>query len=87
MENALVGCSSLKNLFSFIFKILMNVQMDNITVHTDASISYPKMENSLVLVQRDTNSEQTNDLVKMSMNVSGKYWCHLVVVNAPFFAG
>ena len=51
----------------------MNVQMDNITVHTDASISYPKMENSLVHVQRDTNSEQTNDLVKMSMNVSGKY--------------
>ena len=51
----------------------MNVQMDNITVHTDASISYLKMENSLVLVQRDINSEQTNDLVKMSMNVSGKY--------------
>ena len=73
MENALVGCSSLKNLFSFTFKILMNVQMDNITVHTDASISYPKMENSLVHVQRDINSEQTNDLVKMSMNVSGKH--------------
>lgn len=51
----------------------MNVQMDNITVHTDASISYQKMENSLVLVQRDTNSEQTNDLAKMLMNVSGKY--------------
>lgn len=51
----------------------MNVQMDNITVHTDASISYLKMENSLVLVQRDINSEQTNDLVKMSMNVSGKH--------------
>ena len=47
--------------------------MDNTTVHTDASISYPKMENSLVHVQRDTNSEQTNDLVKMSMNVSGKH--------------
>ena len=72
MENALVGCSN-NNIFLFIFKILMNVQMDNITVHTDASISYQKMENSLVHVQRDTNSEQTNDLVKMSMNVSGKY--------------
>jgi len=47
--------------------------MDNITVHTDASISYPKMENSLVLVQKDTNSELTNDHVKMLMNVSGKY--------------
>ena len=51
----------------------MNVQMDNITVHTDVSISYPKMENSLVLVQKDTNSELTNDHVKMLMNVSGKY--------------
>ena len=61
----------------------MNVQMDNITVHTDASISYPKMENSLVLVQRDTNSEQTNDLVKMSMNVSGKYFASSCGDGAP----
>ena len=59
--------------------------MDNITVHTDASISYPKMENSLVLVQKDTNSELTNDHVKMLMNVSGKYQRHLVrVYNFPF---
>ena len=66
--------------------------MDNITVHTDASISYPKMENSLVLVQKDTNSELTNDHVKMLMNVSGKYQRHLVleqrqlvrVYNLPF---
>ena len=47
--------------------------MDNTTVHTDVSINYQKMENFLVLVQRDTNSEQTNDHVKMLMNVSGKY--------------
>ena len=51
----------------------MSVQMDNITVHTDVSISYPKMENSLALVQKDTHSEQTNDHAKMLMNVSGKY--------------
>ena len=74
MENALVGRSNKKIIFHlFIFKISMNVQMDNITVHTDVSISYPKMENSLVLVQKDTNSELTNDHVKMLMNVSGKY--------------
>ena len=61
-----------------ILKILMSVQMDNITVHTDVSISYPKMENSLALVQKDTNSEQTKDHAKMLMNVSGKYQLHLV---------
>ena len=39
--------------------------MDNITVPTDVSISYPKMENSPVHAQKVTNSEQTNDHVKM----------------------